>query len=126
MYALFKAALPAMLLVMSPADRSAAAGAVRRRSAATYGAGHVALKDVEPIVVSPRAARFMLSISNAKLYELIKSGVLASYRDGNSRKIFVKSIKKYTADRIAAANKGNSDTARRPRGRPRKNAVPVP
>jgi Helix-turn-helix domain len=61
------------------------------------------LGDDEPLVVSPRRAQLMLDIAVARLYELINSNELESYKCGKSRKITVASIKRYIERRIAAA-----------------------
>ncbi len=60
--------------------------------------------DVEPLVVKPKAAWRMLSISNTRGYELLATGELESFKDGRSRKITVASIKALIARRLAAAN----------------------
>ena len=59
---------------------------------------------VEPIVVRVRAAQKMLGgRCRDKIYELINSGDLVSYRDGKARLITTESIKKYV-DRMIAGN----------------------
>jgi hypothetical protein len=60
------------------------------------------LGDSEPLVVSPRRARQMLDCSMTRLYELINSGEIQSYRDGKSRKAVVSSIKAHIARQLEA------------------------
>jgi hypothetical protein len=60
------------------------------------------LGDSEPLVVSPRRARQMLDCSMTRLYELINSGEIQSYRDGKSRKAIVASIKAHIARQLEA------------------------
>jgi len=47
----------------------------------------------EPLAVSPRRAAFLLDCGMTRVYELIGSGELESYRDGASRKITMRSIR---------------------------------
>jgi excisionase family DNA binding protein len=49
--------------------------------------------NVAPLVVSPKAACLLIDCSNTRLYELLNSGEISSYRDGKSRKIIVASLK---------------------------------
>jgi len=53
--------------------------------------------------VTPRQACTALSIGNTRLYELLGSGELVSYRDGRARRILVASIRDYIARRLAEA-----------------------
>jgi excisionase family DNA binding protein len=46
-----------------------------------------------PLAVSPRAAAVMSGCGLTKIYELIASGELESYRDGTARKITTRSIR---------------------------------
>lgn len=55
---------------------------------------------VEPLIVKPKDARRMLSISQKRLYQLIAAGELDSFKDGASRKITVASIKAYIERRL--------------------------
>ena len=57
----------------------------------------------EPLIVSPRRARTLLDIGNTRLYELLGSGELESFKAGKSRKITVASIKDYIARKVAAS-----------------------
>lgn len=56
-----------------------------------------------PLVVRPRAAREMLSCANERLYQLLNSGELESFRDGRARLITVASIHAYIRRRLAEA-----------------------
>jgi excisionase family DNA binding protein len=82
-------------------------------------AGGVA--SLDPIAVSPREACRLLSIGNTRLYELIAAGEVESYRDGKSRRVTMRSIRR-RVERLLAA--GGTDTAAptppRRRGRPPK------
>jgi hypothetical protein len=57
--------------------------------------------DLGPLVVKPRQARLMLSCSHKKLYKLLATGELESFRDGGSRKITVASIERRIARLLA-------------------------
>lgn len=54
----------------------------------------------EPLVVAPRTACHMLSCGLTRLYELIGTGELESYRDGASRRITTRSIRAYVDRRL--------------------------
>ena len=49
--------------------------------------------DVEPLVVRPNTAMRLLDCGRAYLYELINSGEVESYLDGDARKITMRSIR---------------------------------
>jgi excisionase family DNA binding protein len=55
-------------------------------------------------VRNPEACR-LLAISHETLYRLIRNGEIASYKDGNARKIEGAAIKAYVAKQIAASKK---------------------
>ena len=57
--------------------------------------------DDERLVVSPRRACKMLDCGMTRLYELIGSDQLQTYKDGASRKIVVASIRRYVEQRVA-------------------------
>ncbi len=57
----------------------------------------------EALVVSPTKAKALLDIGTTRLYELINSGQLESFRDGQRRKILMRSIHAYV-DRQFAEN----------------------
>lgn len=61
------------------------------------------VSDEVPLVVSPRRAQRMLDIGHSRLYELIAAGELATFKEGRSRKITVRSIKDYIARKLAEA-----------------------
>lgn len=57
----------------------------------------------EAIVVSPSRAKTMLYCGTTRLYELLSSGQLESFKDGKSRKITVASIHRYIDKLLAEA-----------------------
>jgi excisionase family DNA binding protein len=57
----------------------------------------------EPLVVSPRRACHILDCGVTRLYELIGSGELRSYKDGASRKILTASIRAYVERQLERA-----------------------
>jgi Helix-turn-helix domain len=59
--------------------------------------------DMVALVVKPSAAMAMLSVSRTRLYELLNTNQLESFRDGSSRKITVSSIRAYIARHLAEA-----------------------
>ena len=59
------------------------------------------LKD--KIAVRPAEACAALSVGMTRLYELMNTGDLVSYRDGGSRRITVSSIRAFIEGRIAAS-----------------------
>ncbi len=61
------------------------------------------LGDDERLVVSPRRTAVLLDCGVTRVYELINSGELESYKDGAARKIVVASIRGYIARRLAQA-----------------------
>jgi hypothetical protein len=61
-----------------------------------------------PMMVKPKAALKLMSISNTKLYEMIKTGELETFKRGGSRYIPVAAINDYIA-RSLAANKARTD-----------------
>jgi excisionase family DNA binding protein len=73
----------------------------------------------EPLSVSPRQACSLLNVGNTRLYQLLRDGELATYREGRARRITVESIRARVS-RLAGGN-GNGNTPRsRRRGGPRK------
>jgi hypothetical protein len=54
------------------------------------------------LVVSPKKARLMLDCSMTRLYELLNSKEIESYRDGKSRRILVASLRSYVGRQCAA------------------------
>lgn len=57
--------------------------------------------DKRSIVASVNEAMIALKIGRAKIYELLNSGELESYREGGSRKIMWRSIQSYVERRLA-------------------------
>lgn len=55
----------------------------------------------EPLVVAPREACRLLSISHTRLYELLHEGQFETYRYGRSRRITTASIRAYIERQIA-------------------------
>lgn len=55
------------------------------------------------LVVKPSAAMAMLACSRTRLYELVNTKQLESFRDGSSRKITVSSIRAYIARHLSEA-----------------------
>lgn len=62
---------------------------------------NISTGDDEPLAVSPQRARRLLDIGNTRLYELLGTGELRSYKDGKSRRIVFASLKEYVARRLA-------------------------
>ncbi len=56
--------------------------------------------ETEPLVVSPKRGCQLLDCSITRLYELLNSGQIQSYREGKSRKVIVASIKAHIARRL--------------------------
>jgi len=61
------------------------------------------LGDDERLVVSPRRAGLLLDLGVTKIYELIGSGQLQSYKDGAARKIVVASVRDYIERQLERA-----------------------
>jgi excisionase family DNA binding protein len=57
-------------------------------------------RDGRPIVASVNETMAALHIGRAKIYQLLNSGELASYREGGSRKILWRSIEAYVERRL--------------------------
>ena len=57
--------------------------------------------EIEPLLVKPKVAWKLLSCGNTKGYELLASGQLELFLDGNSRKITTASIHRYIARQLA-------------------------
>jgi len=54
-----------------------------------------------PLAVPPREAGRLLSVGMSRLYQLMRTGELESYRDGRSRRITMASIQKRIARQLA-------------------------
>src|SRR5262249_4315805 len=79
--------------------------------------------DLEPLAVTPRQACMLLQIGNTRLYQLIGTGELETYREGRARRITMQSIRNRVAGLLAAAATTGADPKTpqpRRRGRPRK------
>jgi excisionase family DNA binding protein len=55
------------------------------------------------LVVSPKRAKEILDCSEPRIYALLNSGELRSYKDGKSRKILVSSIHAFVERKLAEA-----------------------
>jgi excisionase family DNA binding protein len=75
--------------------------------------------DLEPLAVSPRQACVLLNVGLTRLYQLLRDGELASYRDGRARRITMKSIRRRIARLLAASATGAATEAHQP-PRPRR------
>jgi hypothetical protein len=64
------------------------------------------IQDDGRLVVSPQRAKTMLDCGLTRLYQLMNSGELISYRDHGSRRITVQSIRDYVAQQLAAQQLG--------------------
>jgi hypothetical protein len=78
--------------------------------------------ETAPLVVKPKAACRMLDCGITRLYELLASGQLSSFRDGASRKIEVASIHRYISHQISQNDCASTKHPQLRRGRPR-NAI---
>lgn len=58
--------------------------------------------DVSPLLLSPGAAAEKLSVGRSAVYDLMKSGELASFKMGRSRRIPLASIQEYIEKRLAS------------------------
>ena len=77
---------------------------------------------VAPLAVPPSQAAHLLSIGISRLYRLLRTGKLASYRDGRSRRIPMASIHDYVARHLAADPAGWRQIHPRPQERRRRRA----
>jgi excisionase family DNA binding protein len=69
------------------------------------------LSDSRPIVASVNETMSALKIGRAKIYQLLNSGELESYREGASRKIPWRSIEAYVQRRLAEEAKRRGSAA---------------
>jgi len=60
------------------------------------------LGDDERLVVRPKMACYLLSIGITRLYELLNSGELESYKDGAARLVTMRSIRGYVDRQVTA------------------------
>jgi len=70
----------------------------------------------KPLVVDVVTAGHMLGGCRDFIYKLLRTGQLASYRDGRSRKVLVSSIEEFVAKRLAATGE-KFEPARYPKRR---------
>jgi excisionase family DNA binding protein len=75
------------------------------------------ISGAETLLVAPAEAMRLLDVSNSTLYELMRSGQIASLNVGRARRIPLEALKAFIAGRLAA-NQANPQAKRR--GRPRK------
>jgi excisionase family DNA binding protein len=61
--------------------------------------------NIEPLAVSVKAARKLLSLSHKHVYTLLNSGELESYKEGKARRITIKSIHRLIASRLKEARR---------------------
>jgi excisionase family DNA binding protein len=61
--------------------------------------------EIEALAVPAKKAAFSIGVGMTRLYELINSGEIESYRDGKARKIVVASLKAYVERQVAAEPK---------------------
>ena len=71
---------------------------------------------VAPLAVPPSQAAHLLSIGISRLYRLLRTGKLASYRDGRARRITTASIHEHISRRLAEDNAPSSRQRRSRRG----------
>jgi excisionase family DNA binding protein len=65
--------------------------------------------------VPPREAARLLNIGQSRLYKLLRTGELESYRDGRARRVTMRSIRKRVARLAAADRKWQPLVAKPPR-----------
>ena len=65
--------------------------------------GRAIADNLDPLAVSPRKARILLSVGNTRLYQLIGNGELESYLEGRSRRVTMESIRRRVAKLLADA-----------------------
>jgi excisionase family DNA binding protein len=64
-------------------------------------ASHPAPADTLPLSVPPREAARLLSVSVEQIYKYLRTGVIASYREGKLRRVPTAAITKHIAARLA-------------------------
>jgi excisionase family DNA binding protein len=68
-------------------------------------------RELEPILIKPKAASELLACSLTRVYELMADAELESFRDGRSRKITLQSIRQYVERKLARALPGTDAVA---------------
>jgi hypothetical protein len=63
------------------------------------------ITSVKPLAVAPLEAGRLLSVSQTRIYVMMRAGELDDFWCGRARRITLKSIEKYLALQLAAANK---------------------
>jgi len=88
--------------------------------------GRAVSDHLEPLAVSPRQACLLLGVGNTRLYQLIGTSELDTYREGRARRITMESIKRRVARLVAAAGPiGTEIEAMPPRRRGRRRKLPL-
>jgi hypothetical protein len=83
------------------------------------------MSDCEALVVSPKRACAMLDITPPTLRKLISAGKLDSYKEGDSRKVTVASIKRHIITQLSTQLSALQEPKVGGRGRPRRQAQPA-
>jgi excisionase family DNA binding protein len=76
-----------------------------------------------PLAVTPAEAGKLLGVCMSKLYVLLRSGELRSFRDGRSRRVLMSSIQARVNRLAAADKKWRQITPRPPRNKREKKAA---
>jgi excisionase family DNA binding protein len=66
-----------------------------------YGNCVVVTHGAKPLVTNVNGACAILHKSRDRVYRLIKSGEIASYLDGDSRRITIESLERYVEKKVA-------------------------
>jgi len=69
-------------------------------------------RELEPLVIKPKAASELLACSLTRIYKLMADAEIESFRDGRSRKITLQSIRRYVERKLASASPGTDAGAR--------------
>lgn len=86
-------------------------------------------ENIAPLVASPKAVGRMIDSGLTRVYELINSGEIQSYRDGKARKIIVASVEAYVERQLGLEGlkeqRGWTERATQARIKKRKLAPPA-
>ena len=74
------------------------------------------ITSVTPLAVAPLEAGRLLSVSLTRIYMMMRAGELDDFWCGRARRITLKSIERYLARQLAAANKAGGRSASLRRG----------